>query len=65
VRDLVCLSHLRWDFVYQRPNHLMARAAHDRRVLYVEEPLFDAATPAIECLTRQGVTVIRFHLPKA
>ena len=23
--DLVCLSHLRWDFVYQRPQHLMTR----------------------------------------
>lgn len=20
--DLLCLSHLRWDFVYQRPQHL-------------------------------------------
>ena len=39
VADLVCFSHLRWDFVYQRPNHLMARAARERRVLLVEEPL--------------------------
>ena len=38
--DLVCLSHLRWDFVYQRPQHLMSRFARDRRVLFVEEPLF-------------------------
>src|SRR3954468_16124645 len=37
-RDIVCFSHLRWDFVYQRPNHLMARAAAGRRVFYVEEP---------------------------
>ncbi|MDQ2746189.1 MAG: glycosyltransferase family 1 protein, partial [Acidobacteriota bacterium] len=30
--DLVCLSHLRWDFVYQRPQHLMSRFAGQRRV---------------------------------
>jgi UDP-galactopyranose mutase len=38
VSDLVCLSHLRWGFVYQRPNHLMARAGQERRVFFVEEP---------------------------
>ncbi len=38
--DLVCLSHLRWDFVYQRPQHLMTRFAGDRRVFFVEEPIF-------------------------
>ncbi len=38
--DLVCLSHLRWDFVYQRPQHLMGRAARERRVFYFEEPTF-------------------------
>ena len=40
--DLVCLSHLRWDFVYQRPQHLMSRCARDRRVYFVEEPLWEA-----------------------
>jgi UDP-galactopyranose mutase len=37
--DLVCLSHLRWDFVFQRPQHLMTRWAKHARVFYVEEPL--------------------------
>ncbi len=37
--DIVCLSHLRWDFVFQRPQHLMSRAARDRRVFYVEPPI--------------------------
>ncbi|HEX2981416.1 MAG TPA: UDP-galactopyranose mutase [Anaerolineaceae bacterium] len=36
--DLVCFSHLRWDYVWQRPHHLMSRAAQDRRVFYIEEP---------------------------
>lgn len=39
--DLVCFSHLRWDFVYQRPQHLLSRCAKDRRVFFVEEPIFE------------------------
>jgi len=38
--DLVCFSHLRWNFVYQRPQHLLSRFAAQRRVFYVEEPMF-------------------------
>jgi UDP-galactopyranose mutase len=36
---IVCLSHLRWDFVFQRPQHLMSRFAATRPVLFFEEPL--------------------------
>ena len=39
--DLVCFCHLRWDFVYQRPQHLLTRFSHKFRVFYVEEPIFD------------------------
>lgn len=38
--DLVCFSHLRWDFVYQRPQHLMSRFAKEFRVFFIEEPIF-------------------------
>lgn len=38
---LLCFSHLRWDFVWQRPQHLMSRFARDREVYFIEEPLFD------------------------
>lgn len=41
MQDLVCLSHLRWNFVFQRPNHLMTQASQQRRVFYVEEPIFE------------------------
>ena len=37
---LVCFSHLRWNFVYQRPQHLMTRFAKHCRTFYVEEPVF-------------------------
>ncbi|MDP9310683.1 MAG: glycosyltransferase [Chloroflexota bacterium] len=36
--DLVCVSHLWWDWVWQRPQHLLSRLAQQRSVLYVEEP---------------------------
>lgn len=45
---VVCLSHLRWDFVYQRPQHLMARLARRHPVLYVEEPVPTDAPPHLE-----------------
>ncbi len=42
--DLICFSHLRWDFVYQRPQHLLSRFSTCTRVFYIEEPKFhDAA----------------------
>jgi UDP-galactopyranose mutase len=65
--DLLCLSHLRWGFVYQRPQHLISRFAKSKRVFFVEEPIFtDAVTPP-EMDTRicqeSGVTVCVPHLP--
>ena len=40
VRDmLLCFSHLRWEFVFQRPQHLMMRFAKDRPVAFWEEPI--------------------------
>ncbi len=38
--DLVCFSHLRWAFVYQRPQHLLNRFAKHTRVIFVEEPMW-------------------------
>lgn len=39
--DLICFSHLRWDFIFQRPQHLMTRFAKHMRVYYVEEYVTD------------------------
>jgi glycosyltransferase involved in cell wall biosynthesis len=36
---LICFSHLRWDFVFQRPQHLMSRFAKEMSVTYWEEPI--------------------------
>ncbi len=37
--NIVVFSHLRWDWVYQRPQHLLTRLARDHRVWYIEEPV--------------------------
>ncbi len=37
--NLICFSHLRWNFVFQRPQQLMSRFARDMRVIYWEEPV--------------------------
>ena len=39
---LICLSHLRWNFVWQRPQHLLSRAAADYDTFFIEEPMFES-----------------------
>src|SRR5688572_14662793 len=64
--DLICLSHLRWNFVFQRPQHLMSRYARTRRVFFVEEPLFeDVPEPRVSIEAHDGVLVVVPKLPKA
>ena len=36
---VVVFSHLRWNFVYQRPQHLLSRLAGRWRVVFIEEPV--------------------------
>lgn len=63
--DIVCLSHLRWNFVYQRPQHLLVRCAQGRRVFFIEEPIF--CTEPLGRLEvsedKNGVVVVVPHLP--
>lgn len=40
--DIVCFSHLRWDFVFQRPQQLMTRLSAHHSIYFIEEPVFDA-----------------------
>ncbi|PBQ00398.1 glycosyltransferase family 1 protein [Pseudomonas congelans] len=62
---LLCLSHLRWAFVYQRPQHIMSRMAQYYQVLFLEEPvLSDSPDIRLEQLPQAcGVTVLVPHLP--
>lgn len=62
--DLVVFSHLRWDFVYQRPQHLLSRLARDRRVFFVEEPDHTPGPASITASSRcVGVTVLQARTP--
>jgi glycosyltransferase involved in cell wall biosynthesis len=63
---LVCFSHLRWDFVWQRPQHLLSRAARHYRVLFVEEPMFrPGIRPHMDITPRpQGISVAVPMLPE-
>jgi UDP-galactopyranose mutase len=60
----LCFSHLRWNFVFQRPQHLMVRCARRRRVFFIEEPIHDAAEPRLDLTISHGVHVVVPHLPR-
>lgn len=63
---LLCFSHLRWAFVFQRPQHLMSRFAQAGSVIFWEEPEYDATgAPAlrIEGSYTPGVRVVTPQLP--
>ena len=51
--DIICLSHLRWDFVYQRPQHLLSRFARDARVFFFEEPIFTEEPTRLDISQRE------------
>ena len=64
---LICFSHLRWNFVFQRAQHLMSRFARAQRVIYWEEPEAALAEcePAlgIRACAETGVVVVTPSLP--
>ena len=56
---LLCFSHLRWDLVLQRPQHLMERATRRYRVFYIEEPVHAPEPSHFRMrFERSGVTVL-------
>ena len=61
--DLVCFSHLRWSFVFQRPQHLLSRYAKQRRVFFIEEPIYGDDPDRLDVSTSvEGVLVVVPHL---
>ncbi|MEO7802019.1 MAG: glycosyltransferase family 1 protein [Ginsengibacter sp.] len=52
--DLICYCHLRWNFVYQRPQHLISRFANNYRVFYIEEPTFSDINQSSYSLEKNG-----------
>jgi glycosyltransferase involved in cell wall biosynthesis len=63
MQTLIVFSHLRWNFVYQRPQHLLSRLAQRWRVVFVEEPVTGQAENRLERLQPSaGVEVWRPHV---
>jgi glycosyltransferase involved in cell wall biosynthesis len=63
MKTLVVFSHLRWNFVYQRPQHLFSRLAMRWRVIFIEEPILKAQSNHLECFRpADGVEVWRPHV---
>ena len=61
---LIVFSHLRWDFVFQRPQHLMTRLARRFPVVFVEEPVRGDGPPRLErTVHAPGVEVWVPHTP--
>jgi UDP-galactopyranose mutase len=63
--DIICMSHLRWNFVFQRPQHIMSRFRKQQRVFFIEEPIFDAPSRYNEVSQdpETNVWVVTPHLP--
>ena len=60
--DIVAFCHLRWSFVWQRPQHLMSRCAETRRVFFVEEPIIGGSHSFSDVSIHNGVHVVVPHL---
>lgn len=60
---LLVFSYLRWNFVYQRPQHLLSRMAEFYKVIFVEEPVNGAYDNYVGRLTPCGnVEILRPHV---
>jgi protoporphyrinogen oxidase/glycosyltransferase involved in cell wall biosynthesis len=63
-QNLIVFSHLRWNFVYQRPQHLLSRLARRYNVYFFEEPVHSAGQSRLEISeAAPNVTVCRPHTP--
>jgi UDP-galactopyranose mutase len=63
---LIVFSHLRWNFVYQRPQHLMTRLSRHYRVLFVEEPVHDDGPARLDRIAHgPNLEVLVPHTPVA
>jgi glycosyltransferase involved in cell wall biosynthesis len=66
---LICFSHLRWNFVFQRPQHLMSRFSRDMNVIFWEEPVEIGARETAYLQVREApeapnIRVVVPHLPQ-
>ena len=60
--EIVCFSHLRWDFVFQRPQHLLTRLADHFRIYYIEEPVFHQEQDHYTEVVHNNIHIVKPHL---
>ncbi|MGH8853937.1 MAG: glycosyltransferase [Telluria sp.] len=59
---LIVFCHLRWDFVFQRPQHLMTRLAEHYNILFVEEPVYSEGQASLKkTVVAPNITVCQPH----
>lgn len=60
--EILCHCHLRWDWVWQRPQHVLSRLARRHRITLEEEPVIDDRPPGLDIRRVAGnVTVLTPH----
>ena len=61
---ILVFSHLRWDFVYQRPQHLLSHLAEHYKICFFEEPVFRQGESGVDTShPRENITVCTPHTP--
>jgi glycosyltransferase involved in cell wall biosynthesis len=64
---IVAFSHLRWNFVWQRPQQFLSRFAEEHKVLFIEEPDFclaDGEAPITDLLeVAPNITTATIRFP--
>ena len=63
-KNLLTFSHLRWDFVFQRPQHILSRFAQYAHVFYFEEPVFGVVEKPFLNLSKRddNLTIVVPHI---
>jgi protoporphyrinogen oxidase/glycosyltransferase involved in cell wall biosynthesis len=61
---IIVFCHLRWDFVYQRPQHLLSKLAQHYKIIVIEEPLFHDGKSFLKSYSpEENITICQPHTP--
>ena len=65
-QNLICFSHLRWDFVFQRPQHLLSRLSKSFNIFFIEEPICEPIEQEYYTFSKRdkNLWVMVPHLPE-
>ncbi len=58
MKNLLCFSHLDWNFIYQRPQHLLSRFSNNYKIFYFEEPKYGDENKIFK-IEEHGITVVK------